>query len=108
MDEYAVTGSNGKTTTTTLLGRMLATLPVKTTVARNIGFALSKELQELDADSWVAAELSSFQLEGTTSLAPDVACIVNITPTILNGTGTWPAMWLPNPRSLPSRLRIRS
>lgn len=76
----AVTGSNGKTTTTTLLGRMLATLPVKTTVAGNIGFALSKELQELDADSWVAAELSSFQLEGTTSLAPDVACIVNITP----------------------------
>lgn len=76
----AVTGSNGKTTTTTLLGEMLATLPVKTAVAGNIGFALSKELQDLDQDSWVAAELSSFQLEGTTSLAPDVACIVNITP----------------------------
>lgn len=76
----AVTGSNGKTTTTTLLGEMLATLPVKTTVAGNIGFALSKELKDLDENSWVAAELSSFQLEGTTSLAPDVACIVNITP----------------------------
>jgi UDP-N-acetylmuramoylalanine--D-glutamate ligase len=49
-------------------------------VAGNIGFALSKELQDLDENSWVAAELSSFQLEGTTSLAPDVACIVNITP----------------------------
>ena len=76
----AVTGSNGKTTTTTLLGEMLATLPVKTTVAGNIGFALSKELKDLDENSWVASELSSFQLEGTTSLAPDVACIVNITP----------------------------
>ena len=53
---------------------------VEVIIGLNIGLALSKELQELDADSWVAAELSSFQLEGTTSLAPDVACIVNITP----------------------------
>lgn len=76
----AITGSNGKTTTTTLLGKMLKSLPVKTAVAGNIGFALSKELQHLDENSYVAAELSSFQLEGTTSLAPDIACIVNITP----------------------------
>lgn len=76
----AVTGSNGKTTTTTLLGEMLKSLPVKTAVAGNIGFALSKELQDLDENSYVAAELSSFQLEGTTSLDPDIACIVNITP----------------------------
>jgi UDP-N-acetylmuramoylalanine--D-glutamate ligase len=75
-----VTGTNGKTTTTTLLGEMLATLPVKTAVGGNIGFALSKETENLDANSYIAAELSSFQLEGTTSLRINIALILNITP----------------------------
>lgn len=75
-----ITGTNGKTTTTTLVGRMLATLPVKSTVAGNIGRSLSKELDGLDKDSYVAAELSSFQLEGVTSLRVNIALIVNITP----------------------------
>ena len=75
-----ITGTNGKTTTTTLVSRMLATLPVKTTVAGNIGRSLSKELEGLDADSYVAAELSSFQLEGCTTLRVNIALIVNITP----------------------------
>jgi len=75
-----VTGTNGKTTTTTLLGEMLATLPVKTAVGGNIGFALSKETENLDADSYIAAELSSFQLEGIKSLRVNIALILNITP----------------------------
>src|SRR5574344_96372 len=75
-----VTGTNGKTTTTTLLGEMLATLPVKTAVGGNIGFALSKETEKLDADSYIAAELSSFQLEGIKSLRVNIALILNITP----------------------------
>ena len=58
-----ITGTNGKTTTTTLVSRMLATLPVPTTVAGNIGYALSKELEHMGPESYVAAELSSFQLE---------------------------------------------
>lgn len=75
-----VTGTNGKTTTTTLLGEMLATLPVKTAVGGNIGFALSKETENLDANSYIAAELSSFQLEGIKSLRVNIALILNITP----------------------------
>jgi UDP-N-acetylmuramoylalanine--D-glutamate ligase len=75
-----ITGTNGKTTTTTLVGRMLETLPVPTTVAGNIGFALSKELEHMGPESVVAAELSSFQLEGTTTFRPQIALIVNITP----------------------------
>jgi UDP-N-acetylmuramoylalanine--D-glutamate ligase len=75
-----ITGTNGKTTTTTLVGRMLKTLPHPTTVAGNIGFALSRELEHLGPDSYVAAELSSFQLEGMTTFRPQIACIINITP----------------------------
>lgn len=75
-----ITGTNGKTTTTTLVSRMLATLPVPTTVAGNIGYALSKELEHMGPESYVAAELSSFQLEGMTTFHPQIACIVNITP----------------------------
>ena len=75
-----ITGTNGKTTTTTLVGEMLDTLPVKTAVAGNIGRSLSKEVINLDADSYVAAELSSFQLEGVTTMRVNIALIVNITP----------------------------
>ena len=70
-----ITGTNGKTTTTTLVGEMLKTLPVPTAVGGNIGQALSKEVENLGADAWLAAELSSFQLEGVREFRPDVAVI---------------------------------
>jgi UDP-N-acetylmuramoylalanine--D-glutamate ligase len=76
----AITGTNGKTTTTTLVGEMLKTLPVKTAVGGNIGLALSREVKGLDKDSWVAAEVSSYQLEGIKEFRPDVAAILNLTP----------------------------
>lgn len=75
-----ITGTNGKTTTTTLVGEMLKTLPVKTATGGNIGLALSKETEHLDADSYIAAELSSFQLETITTLRVNIALILNITP----------------------------
>ena len=75
-----ITGTNGKTTTTTLVGEMLKTLPVPTAVGGNIGQALSKEVENLGADAWLAAELSSFQLEGVREFRPDVAVILNLTP----------------------------
>ena len=59
----AITGTNGKTTTTILVGEMLKTLPVRSAIGGNIGLALSVQVAGLDKDSWVAAELSSFQLE---------------------------------------------
>ena len=75
-----ITGTNGKTTTTTLVGQMLACLPVTTGVGGNIGLAMSKEVAQLDERSWFAAELSSFQLEKVQSFAPDVAAVLNLTP----------------------------
>ena len=76
----AITGTNGKTTTTTLVGEMLKTLPVKTAVGGNIGLALSREVKGLGKDSWVAAEVSSYQMEGIRDFCPDVAVVLNLTP----------------------------
>jgi len=76
----AITGTNGKTTTTTLVGEMFATLPVKSAVGGNIGLALSKEIKDLDQDSWLAAEISSFQLEAVKYFRADIAVILNLTP----------------------------
>ncbi|MDY6292069.1 MAG: UDP-N-acetylmuramoyl-L-alanine--D-glutamate ligase [Succiniclasticum sp.] len=76
----AITGTNGKTTTTTLVGEMMKKLPVKTAVGGNIGFALSREVKGLDKNSWVTAEVSSYQLEGIRQFSPDVAAVLNLTP----------------------------
>ncbi len=76
----AITGTNGKTTTTTLVGEFFRRLPVPSAVGGNIGAALSAEIAHLPPEAWVAAELSSFQLEGVTSFAPDIAVVLNLTP----------------------------
>jgi len=76
----AVTGTNGKTTTTTLVGEFFKTLPEPSAIGGNIGVALSLATKGLNAKSWVAAELSSFQLEGIVRFKPKVAAILNLTP----------------------------
>ncbi len=76
----AITGTNGKTTTTSIVGAMLQRLPVPSAVGGNIGLALSKEIEHLSREAWLAAELSSFQLERVTSFCPDVAVVLNLTP----------------------------
>lgn len=75
-----ITGTNGKTTTTTLVGEMFKTLGVPTKVAGNIGLSLTKELDGMPSNSWVAAELSSFQLETVKKFAPQISCVLNLTP----------------------------
>jgi UDP-N-acetylmuramoylalanine--D-glutamate ligase len=76
----AVTGTKGKTTTTTLLGAMLeGGLPVKVCVAGNIGVPLSLKVRELGSRDLVVAEVSSFQLESIVEFRPHVALVVNIT-----------------------------
>lgn len=75
-----ITGTNGKTTTTTLVGEMMKALPVKTKVGGNIGYALSKEAAGVEINDWLIAELSSFQLEGVSTLKPNIALVLNITP----------------------------
>ena len=75
-----ITGTNGKTTTTILIGEMLATLPCVTKVGGNIGMALTKEVETMPENSWLAAELSSFQLETVQNFRAEIAVILNLTP----------------------------
>jgi len=79
-----VTGSNGKTTTTTLLGKMLEASGFPTFVGGNIGVALSSAVNEPKTGSIVVAELSSFQLEAIRDFRPHVAVLLNISPNHLD------------------------
>jgi len=83
----AVTGSNGKTTTTTLIGRMLYDGREKHIVAGNIGTAFSSVISELDEESFAVLEVSSFQLDHIESFRPMVSIILNITPDHLDRYG---------------------
>ncbi|HWR05708.1 UDP-N-acetylmuramoyl-L-alanine--D-glutamate ligase [Sporomusa sp.] len=76
----AITGTNGKTTTTTLIGEILKTTGRQVAVGGNIGAALSEQALEVDADGFVVAEISSFQLEGATKFRPHIAAVLNLTP----------------------------
>ncbi len=83
-----ITGSNGKTTTTTLTGALLDAAGLKPLVAGNIGRPLSEAAQEVAKDGWLVAELSSFQLKGTSEFRPRIACLLNIAETHLDYHGT--------------------
>jgi len=83
-DLVGVTGSNGKTTTTSLIGKMLESSGIHTLVGGNIGVPLTSMVDQATDESAVVVELSSFQLEGTDSLHPHVAVILNITPNHLD------------------------
>jgi UDP-N-acetylmuramoylalanine--D-glutamate ligase len=78
-----ITGSSGKTTTTTLVGTMLAEAGIPSVVGGNIGRPMLGRLAELDASTWSVLELSSFQLADMTQ-SPTVAAILNITPNHLD------------------------
>lgn len=85
-----ITGSAGKTTTTTLVGRIAQAaiqLPAKSWVGGNIGLPLIDQLDKIDANDTVILELSSFQLEQMT-ISPQVAAVLNITPNHLDRHGT--------------------
>ncbi|HKZ02328.1 MAG TPA: UDP-N-acetylmuramoyl-L-alanine--D-glutamate ligase [Pyrinomonadaceae bacterium] len=75
-----ITGSNGKTTTTTLTGELLkhGGLPVQ--VGGNIGKPLISLVESSTADGWTVVELSSFQLETIKDFHPSVAVVLNVTP----------------------------
>jgi UDP-N-acetylmuramoylalanine--D-glutamate ligase len=75
----AVTGTNGKSTTTALLGELVATIGRPSVVAGNIGIALSAEVAGVPADGFVVAEVSSFQLDTIEAFRPRVAVLLNIT-----------------------------
>ncbi len=79
-----ITGSNGKTTTTALLGRMLKASGFSTFVGGNIGVALISAVDRTSEETMLVTELSSFQLEGIQSLHPRVAVLLNLTPNHLD------------------------
>ncbi|MDU4698746.1 MAG: UDP-N-acetylmuramoyl-L-alanine--D-glutamate ligase, partial [Paenibacillus sp.] len=83
-----ITGSNGKTTTTTWIGNMLEAAGMRPIVAGNIGTPLCEAAEEADAGNWLVAELSSFQLKGTRAFRPEVACLLNVAETHLDYHGT--------------------
>jgi len=83
----AVTGSNGKTTTTTLLGRIFEHAKKKSVVAGNIGTAFSDVVLDVDETTVAILEVSSFQLDHIESFHPKVAVMLNITPDHLDRYG---------------------
>lgn len=83
-----ITGSNGKTTTTTWIGNMLAASGLKPIVAGNIGRALCDAALDATEDNWMVVELSSFQLKGTVAFRPRVAVLLNVYETHLDYHGT--------------------
>ncbi len=76
----AITGTNGKSTTTTLIGLMLKHAGRRALVAGNIGTALCDVVPGLSQECWVVAEVSSFQLETIEAFRPRVAVLLNIAP----------------------------
>ena len=76
----AVTGTNGKTTTTTLLGDMINDSGIPFALAGNMGISLSREAELVPENGLIAAEISSFQLEFIDTFRPKAAVILNITP----------------------------
>ena len=84
----AITGTNGKTTTTTLIGEIFKTAGRKTCVGGNIGLPLVLEVEKYGPEDVVVAEVSSFQLETIEEFRPRAAALLNFTPDHLDRHGT--------------------
>ncbi|MFW6381545.1 MAG: UDP-N-acetylmuramoyl-L-alanine--D-glutamate ligase [Bacillota bacterium] len=90
----AITGTNGKTTTTSLLGKMLQqSFPGRVSVAGNIGVPLIKEAGVLESNDWLVAEVSSFQLETIQEFRPCLSLFLNFSPDHLDRHPTVEDYW---------------
>ena len=85
----AITGSNGKTTTTALVGEILEKAGMPTLVGGNIGVPVVELINKSTDASWLVLEVSSFQLETTDTFHPRIAVILNITPDHLDRHGSF-------------------
>jgi UDP-N-acetylmuramoylalanine--D-glutamate ligase len=83
-DVLAITGTNGKTTTTALVGKIIGDARTSTFVVGNIGTPYTSMALKMTEESTTVAEVSSFQLETTDTFAPKVSAILNITEDHLN------------------------
>ncbi|HKY04196.1 MAG TPA: UDP-N-acetylmuramoyl-L-alanine--D-glutamate ligase, partial [Blastocatellia bacterium] len=84
-----ITGSNGKTTTTTLTGELMRAVGASVIVGGNIGTALTSLVEKTSDETWTVAELSSFQLETIDTTRVHVAVVTNITPDHLDRHGSF-------------------
>jgi len=89
----AITGSNGKTTTTALAGDVIAAGRTKTLVGGNIGTPAISLVPESSEQTWTVLEISSFQLETTETFHPQVGVVLNVTPDHLDRHGTFEVYW---------------
>ena len=87
----AITGSNGKTTTTTLAGKIFADAGLPTQVGGNIGLPVIELVEQSTADTVNVLEVSSFQLETVVDFHPRIAVILNLTPDHLDRHGNFEA-----------------
>ncbi len=85
----AITGSNGKTTTTALTGHVLKTAGIPTLIGGNIGTPLISLAAESTSSTVTVAEISSFQLETVDAFHPDVAALLNLTPDHIDRHGSF-------------------
>lgn len=76
----AITGTNGKTTTTTLTGEIFRKAGKKTEIVGNVGIPVISKAVNADSDEWMVTEVSSFQLETIAQFHPHVSAVLNITP----------------------------
>jgi UDP-N-acetylmuramoylalanine--D-glutamate ligase len=75
----AITGTNGKTTTTLLTYHLMKNAGFTVALAGNVGFSMARQLAEQSHD-WYVVEVSSFQLDGTKTFQPEIGVLLNITP----------------------------
>jgi len=95
----AITGTNGKTTTTSLVGDILRKAGIgRVKVAGNIGVPLISEVSGLTKQDWLVVEISSFQLETICDFRPDISLYLNFTPDHLDRHKTVENYWLAKKR----------
>src|SRR5688572_24492967 len=75
----AITGTNGKTTTTLLTNHLMKNAGLSVALAGNVGFSMARQVAE-GLHDWYVLEISSFQLDGTHKFKPEIAVLLNITP----------------------------
>lgn len=76
----AVTGTNGKTTTVSLIDAILKESNIKSQLVGNVGIPVTSKVNEIDLETVCVAEVSSFQLESVYAFCPHVSCVLNIAP----------------------------
>jgi UDP-N-acetylmuramoylalanine--D-glutamate ligase len=82
----AITGTNGKTTTTLLTYHLMKESGLNVALAGNVGFSMARQVAEKNFD-WYVLEMSSFQIDGIETFKPDIAILLNVTPDHLDRYG---------------------